>query len=84
MVGDADGVHAVGGGGEAETGIETAHAAAVERVIALVREELPAQVKVLASDRGCLDLDLILGLHPAGWQQRTVQNLRQITAQGQA
>ena len=40
-------------------------AAAVERVIALVREELPAQVKVLASDRGRLDLDLILGLSHA-------------------
>nr|WP_298110912.1 cobalamin biosynthesis protein CobW [uncultured Pseudomonas sp.] len=40
-------------------------AAAVERVIALVREELPAQVKVLASDRGRLDLDLLLGLSHA-------------------
>jgi len=39
--------------------------AAVERVIALVREELPAQVTVLASDRGRLDLDLLLGLSHA-------------------
>jgi cobalamin biosynthesis protein CobW len=39
--------------------------AAVERVIALVREELPAQVKVLASDRGRLDLGLLLGLSHA-------------------
>ena len=39
--------------------------AAVEQVTALVREELPAQVKVIASDKGRLDLELSLGLSSA-------------------
>ncbi|WP_286786406.1 MULTISPECIES: cobalamin biosynthesis protein CobW [Pseudomonas] len=39
--------------------------AAVEQVTTLVREELPAQVKVIASDKGRLDLELILGLSSA-------------------
>lgn len=39
--------------------------AAVEQVTALVRGEVPAQVKIIASDRGRLDLDLLLGLSSA-------------------
>ncbi|MCY1333743.1 putative GTP-binding protein YjiA [compost metagenome] len=44
---------------------DLADAAALARVEALVREEVPAQVKLVASDRGRLDLELILGLSSA-------------------
>ncbi|GGK07309.1 cobalamin biosynthesis protein CobW [Pseudomonas matsuisoli] len=39
--------------------------AAVEQVTALVRGEVPPEVKIIASDAGRLDLDLILGLSRA-------------------
>lgn len=44
---------------------ELVDAAALAAVEALVREELPAQVKVVASDRGRLALDVLLGLGSA-------------------
>lgn len=44
---------------------DLADPAAVEQVTALVREEVPPQVKIIASDAGRLDLDLILGLSRA-------------------
>ncbi len=44
---------------------ELVDAPALAAVEALVREELPAQVKVVASDRGRLSLDVLLGLGSA-------------------
>lgn len=44
---------------------DLADPAAVEQVTALVRGEVPPQVKIIASDAGRLDLDLILGLSRA-------------------
>ncbi|WP_339485506.1 cobalamin biosynthesis protein CobW [Pseudomonas sp. EL_65y_Pfl2_R95] len=41
---------------------DLADAAALARVEALVRAEVPAQVKLIVSDQGRLELDLILGL----------------------
>jgi len=44
---------------------DQADAAALELAQALVREEIPAGVKVIASERGRLDPDLVLGLGSA-------------------
>jgi cobalamin biosynthesis protein CobW len=44
---------------------DLADAAALAKVEALVREEVPAQVKLVASDRGRLDLSVLLGLGSA-------------------
>ncbi|TBV11400.1 cobalamin biosynthesis protein CobW [Stutzerimonas kirkiae] len=44
---------------------DQADAATIRQVEALVREELPPQVKVVASDQGRLGLDLLLGLSSA-------------------
>lgn len=44
---------------------DLADEAARERVEALVREELPPEVKVIASQHGRLDLDVVLGLGAA-------------------
>lgn len=47
------------------TKLDTASAADRAAVEALVREDIPAQVKIVAADHGRIDLDVVLGLSSA-------------------